>query len=152
MVTTGFGDLGLGPIDQIAYVVADMDEALERYGAIYGPFRDGQTDTDDARYRGRTVSFSLRLAVNNAGPIEIELLQPVAGETPLADHLKEHGEGLHHVRFRVEGMDEKLAALESRGYQPILYKRYGPAIAFAYIETPPNGAGASTVIELLEMP
>ena len=29
---------GLGPIDQVAFVVADLEAALPRYTALYGPF------------------------------------------------------------------------------------------------------------------
>ena len=30
-------DLGLGPIEQVAYVVKDMDSASQRYAALFGP-------------------------------------------------------------------------------------------------------------------
>ena len=66
------------------------------------------------------------------------------------EHLREHGEGLHHVRFRVSDVDAKLAELEKEAFVPVFYKRFGPDVAFAYLETP-KALGAS-VIELLEMP
>jgi 4-hydroxyphenylpyruvate dioxygenase-like putative hemolysin len=90
------------------------------------------------------------MAVNNDSPVEIELIQPTQGESPWKEHLASHGEGLHHVRFRVNGIDDKLAELDGRGFETLLYKRFGPEIAFAYLQTPKAFGGH--VIELLEMP
>jgi hypothetical protein len=90
------------------------------------------------------------MAVCRRSPVEIELIQPVTGESPWSEHLDEHGEGLHHVRFRVQGIDAKLAELAGKGFSTLMYKRFGPAVAFAYLETPEALGGH--VIELLEMP
>ena len=32
-------DLGLGPIEQVAYVVENMERAVAHYGALFGPFQ-----------------------------------------------------------------------------------------------------------------
>ena len=139
--------LDLGPIDQVSYVVADLDRALPRYQALFGPFRVGEVALADCTIRGRRADCRLRLAVNDAGPVEIELIQVLEGETPHSEHLRTHGEGLHHVRFRVGALDARLRDLEGRGFTTVFYKRFGPGAAFAYLEAP--GAG---VIELLELP
>lgn len=141
---------GLGPIDQVSYVVENLDQALPHYEALFGPFRRADSPLEDCRYRGRRVDCRLRLAVNHAGPIEIELIQVAQGEAPHLEHLRAHGEGLHHVRFRVDDLEVKIAALEEAGFESIFYKRFGPGLAFAYLETPK--AMGSSVIELLEMP
>lgn len=143
-------DLGLGPIEQVAYVVEDMERAIEHYGALFGPFQLSQTNMEGCTYRGQSADISLKLAVNNSSPVEVELLQPLEGESPLTEHLKQHGEGLHHVRFRTQEIDAKLAELNERGFETLLYKRFGPGVAFAYLETPKEFGGH--VIELLEMP
>jgi methylmalonyl-CoA/ethylmalonyl-CoA epimerase len=143
-------DFGLGPIDQVSYVVEDLEQALPRYEALFGPFRRGDSPLRDCLYRGRRVDCRLHLAVNREGPVEIELIQVAEGEAPHLEHLKARGEGLHHVRFRVADLDGKLAELSEAGFQTVFYKRFGPTVGFAYLETPPQ-MGAS-VIELLEMP
>lgn len=144
------GRLGLGPIDQVAYVVEDMDRALVRYESIFGPFEVSELPLVDCTIRGRIADCRLKLAVNRSGPVEIELIQVLEGDTPHSEHLREHGEGLHHVRFRVSDVDAKLAELEKEAFVPVFYKRFGPDVAFAYLEAP-KAMGAS-VIELLEMP
>jgi 4-hydroxyphenylpyruvate dioxygenase-like putative hemolysin len=144
------GSLGLGPIDQVSYVVADMERALPRYEALYGPFRVGETPLADCTIRGRNADCTLKVAVNNAGPIEVELIQVLSGETAHSEHLKQHGEGLHHVRFRIQGIEAKLEELQAQGFETVFYKRFGPGVAFAYLEVPPEIGGS--LIELLEMP
>lgn len=141
---------GLGPIDQVSYVVRSLDEALPRYEALYGPFERGRSPLTGCRYRGREVACTLKLAVNHAGPVEIELIEVESGNAPHSEHLERHGEGLHHVRFRVTGIDARLAALQAEGFETIFYKRFGPGVAFAYVETPEALGGS--VIELLELP
>ena len=144
------GSLGLGPVDQVSYVVADLDVALPYYEALYGAFRSGDAKLPGCTIRGATADCRLRIAVNNEGPIEIELIQVLEGDTPHSEHLRAHGEGLHHVRFRVQGIDAKLEELERAGYTTVFFKRFGPGAAFAYLEAP--AAIGGSLIELLELP
>lgn len=144
------GRLGLGPIDQTAYVVESIDASLPVYEALYGAFQVGETPMSEVTFRGKEIACKLKLAVNNSGPIEIELIEVLEGETPHREHLRQHGEGLHHVRFRVTDIDAKIKALEVEGYRNIFFKRFGPTVAFAYLESPE--AIGKSLIELLEMP
>jgi 4-hydroxyphenylpyruvate dioxygenase-like putative hemolysin len=144
------GRLGLGPVDQVSYVVEDMERSLPRYEALYGPFEVGVAPLPDCTIRGQPAGCTLKVAANRSGPVEIELIQVLDGETSHSEHLREHGEGLHHVRFRVAALDPKLAELEREGFTTVFYKRFGPTVAFAYLEAPRELGGS--VIELLEMP
>ena len=145
----GARDLGLGPIDQVAYVVHDLERALPRYESMFGPFQVATYEMKECSIRGVDGECTLRLAINSSGPVEIELIEVVAGETTHSEHLREHGEGLHHVRFRVADLDPKVAELEAAGYRTVLSKRFGPKLAFAYLESPPEIGGS--VIELFQM-
>ena len=143
------GRLGLGPIDQVAYVVEDMDRALARYESIFGPFEVSEVPLAGCTIRGSVADCRLKLAVNRSGPVEIELIQVLEGETTHSEHLRAHGEGPHHVRFRVTGLEEKLEQLGKEGFETVFFKRFGPGVGFAYLETPAE-LGRS-VIELLEL-
>ncbi|MCH2169564.1 VOC family protein [Myxococcota bacterium] len=142
--------LGLDPIDQISYVVEDMDRALLTFEAIYGPFTVIDTELEDTLYRGRKTSVKLRLGFGRSGPVEIELVQVLSGESPHAEHLDGGGDRAHHVRFRVENLEKALEAFTGEGFEAIWYKRFeGGGPAFAYLEAPPHPGGP--IIELLEM-
>ena len=140
----------LGGIDQVAYVVEDLATSMPYYEALYGAFDSFETVLEAAEFRGETITCKLKIATNNSGPIEIELIQVLEGETPHSEHLRAHGEGLQHVRFRINGIEDKIAELEAAGYKSIFFKRFGPEVAFSYLECP--GEIGATLIELLEMP
>jgi methylmalonyl-CoA/ethylmalonyl-CoA epimerase len=108
--TTG----GLGPIDHVAVVVRDIDEALPRYRALFGlTASDGvQTITTQA----------VRLCFLPTGPrpaARIELIQPLDTESGVARFLESRGEGLHHVCFGTTGLAAELARLEEAGAELI---------------------------------
>lgn len=147
---TGRG-LGLGAVDQIGYAVRDMERAVSRFEPLFGPFRVSEAALEDVLYRGVSTSCKLLIGVAQSGGLEIELIEVVEGETPHTEHLERHGEGLHHIRFRVDELDAKLEGLSKLGFETVFYKRFpGPArIAFAYAEAPQERGGG--VIELLEL-
>jgi hypothetical protein len=140
----------LGPIDQVGYVVADLEKALPRFEALFGPFQRMDTTTPGTTFRGRRSDVSLKMAFGRSGDIEIELIQPVSGEGPHREFLDRGGEGAHHVRFRVADLEARLPALEAAGYRTIWFHRYTDEIAWAYLESPPEEGGG--VFELLQMP
>ena len=144
------GRLGLGPIDQVSYVVKSIEASLDRYEEIYGPFEIMEADLQNCTIRGKQANCRLKIAINRSGPIEVELIEVLEGTTTHSEHLSEHGEGLHHVRFRVSDIEKKVAELEAQGLSTVFYKRFSPEIAFAYIEAPSELG--SSVIELLDMP
>lgn len=141
---------GLGGVDQIGYVVADLEVSMPYYESLFGPFQVYEAELDGALFRGKEIDCKLKIATNNDGPIEIELIQVLEGETPHTEHLREHGEGPQHIRFRISGIEAKIAELEAAGYKNIFFKRFGPDTAFSYLESPQEMGGA--LIELLEMP
>ena len=141
---------GLGGVDQIGYVVRDLDASLPHYESLFGLFEVYEASLEGALFRGREVDCKLRIATNNAGPVEIELIQVLEGETPHTEHLREHGEGPQHVRFRIQGIESRIAAMEAAGYRNIFFKRFSPEIAFSYLESPQEMGGG--IVELLEMP
>ena len=120
------------------------------YEGLFGAFIVSEAPLEGVLYRGEEIRCTLKIAVNNDNPIEIELIQVLEGETPHTEHLREHGEGLHHIRFRVSDIEPKIAELKAAGYEKTFWKRFGPSVAFAYLRPP--GQHRSALIELLEMP
>ena len=90
------------------------------------------------------------MAFGRSGPLEIELIEPVSGRGPHQEFLDAGGEGVHHVRFRVEDLDGRLPELNAAGYETVWYHRFAPEIAWAYLSVPDDEGGG--LFELLEMP
>ena len=143
--------LGLPPIDQVAWIVRDLDKALESFGPLFGEFTRMDSSLEGCQYRGRRADVSLRIAFGRSGPLEIELIEPVSGESPHFELLEKYGEGVHHVRFRVDDLDPPREKLEALGFR-VIWAHEMPAIhtRWAYLEAPAGQGGA--LVELLEMP
>ncbi len=140
--------LGLPPIDQIGFVVRDIEQAVARFEPLFGPFSRMQSPVQGADYRGREADCELKLAFGRSGELEIELIECVSGESPHREFIDAGGEGMHHIRFRVDDVDGWVSRLAALGYQSIWYKRWSADTVFCYLER----AADPTVVELLQMP
>jgi catechol 2,3-dioxygenase-like lactoylglutathione lyase family enzyme len=139
--------LGLGAIDQVGFVVRDLDAACARYAPLFGPWQRAESPLTGVSFRGVPTDVHLRLAFGSAGSVEIEFIEVVSGSSPHSEFLESGREGIHHVRYRVDDCDRTLAALEEEGFEPILYADMGFA-KFAYLEQPCRDG---VIVELLEM-
>jgi methylmalonyl-CoA/ethylmalonyl-CoA epimerase len=143
------GRFGLGPIDQISFAVADLDEAVPRYAGLFGGhFEVMDVEMSGILVRGQPATVQIRLGFGKSGPLEVELVQVVTGEYPIKDFLAEHGEGFHHVRFPVADLKATQAAMEAEGYTVTL-EGASAEILFAYLESPDLAGGT---IELIQFP
>lgn len=144
-------ELGLPPIDQVGWVVADLDRALEIFEPLFGPFATMETPLEGALYRGRRADVTLKIGFGRSGPLEIELIEVVSGESPHREILEKHGGGVHHVRFKVDELEPPLARLAELGFE-VIWSHELPALGarWAYLEGPPEKGGA--LVELYENP
>lgn len=105
---------------QIGAVVQDLDESIKVLSEVFGlgPFRvitwppEGRTDIVKFYY-GQPGNFTARMAFAELGPVELELIQPLTGESIWADFLAKHGPGIHHIRFNVPELEPVVAYLAS---------------------------------------
>jgi methylmalonyl-CoA/ethylmalonyl-CoA epimerase len=137
---------GLGAIDQISFAVVDVEEASDRYRSIFGPFQVVDVPAMDITYRGRPSTVTLKLGFARSGPLEIELVQVVDGESPAKEHIATYGEGFHHVRFPVSDLKATQQAMEREGWVTAFGGESG-GVTFVYLE-PPDAT--STVVELIQ--
>ena len=57
----------------------------------------------------------VRTAIIPVGEGRIDLLEPTSEDSPVAQFLGEHGEGLHHVALHVDDISGTLEALKAKG-------------------------------------
>lgn len=92
---------------QIGVVVRDLDQSSAALSAVFGigPFRVVECPPPGREqqqfYHGEPVKFRTRQAFADLGTIELELIQPLEGQSIWADFLAERGPGIHHIRFNV---------------------------------------------------
>ena len=127
--------LGLPPVDQIGFVVEDLEKSIPVYAAVFGDYTTMDTEIEDADYRGRKASCRLKIAYFRSGPLEIELIEVAGGEAIHSEFLEAGRDGPHHIRFTVDNFEEAAAKLESVGMRSVFGKRFAPGLEFAYFES-----------------
>jgi methylmalonyl-CoA/ethylmalonyl-CoA epimerase len=139
-------DFKLGEMDQVAFVVRNMDQALPAYEAIFGKFHVMPLPPMPAKFRGKDISIQMKLAFAKAGSLEIEVIEASGDTGPYGEHLERHGEGLHHLRYKVQNLHDTLQAMEAAGYVNVYSG--GSSVRFAYVEAPTKLG--HTLLELVE--
>lgn len=97
----------IGPAHHVGIAVRDLDLAIDRYRAL-GLVVDAVEDVPAA---------GARVAFLKAGAIDVELLEPLGSDSPVARFLDRRGEGLHHVAFAVGDIPAELVRLERLGFE-----------------------------------
>ena len=126
--------LNLPDLNQVGFVVRDLEAALALYEPMFGPFSTMDPGPMTYDYRGREEGCEMRLAFGTSGDVEIELIEWVSGGCPHKEFLDAGREGMHHLRFIVEDLETTAAHAKAVGYQTIWSKRYGEGLAVAYLE------------------
>ncbi len=93
-------------VDQIAIAVKDLEAAKRFYAGILGLPLVHTEVLEEER---------VKVALFRVGEVEIELVEGIGEENPLAKFLAKRGEGLHHISLEVEDLEGALARLERAG-------------------------------------
>ena len=64
-------------------------------------------------------SQKVRVAFFRIGDVRLELLEPTDPASTVATFLDKRGEGLHHVAFTVDGIEDRIADLKKAGLRMI---------------------------------
>ena len=80
--------------------------------------------------------LSVRSGIANIGDLQIELLQPLSGQSSYAEFFGKYGNGIHHISFGgVEDADEMLATMQKQGYGIEMQGILGGDTQFTYMAT-----------------
>jgi len=96
--------IALPEIEQIAFVVEDVDSAVRTHHEVLGIgpwriYRHGPSDFTESSYYGEPVELDIDVAIAEVGDTMYELIAPGNGTNCYQAHLDVHGEGLHHVAY-----------------------------------------------------
>ncbi len=127
-------------VDHIGVAVSNLEEALKIYTDVLGLKLHGTEVVEEQK---------VRVAFMPVGDTEIELLESTDAEGPIAKFIEKRGEGIQHVAFRVDDIEEALEQMRQQGVRLIDEKpRYGAGgarIAFLH----PKATGG-VLVELCE--
>ena len=127
-------------IDHIGIAVRDLSEAVKLYEGLLGL---KVTEIEEV------AEQKVRVAFLPTGDSEVELLESTTPDGPVARFIEKNGEGIQHIAYRVDNLEEKLAELKEKGVRLIDEKpRRGAGGAMIAFLHPKSTFG--TLIELCE--
>ena len=129
-------------INQVAIVVKNLQKAMDSYYSILGigPWNVYSWEAPlvyDRKYHGRPARAREKIATAQVGTVQLKLCQPIEGDSIYQDFLTEYGEGLHHLSFLVDNVDETTEILAEEGFPCLQSGRFGDNGAFSYIDIKP---------------
>jgi hypothetical protein len=140
-----------GPVVQVAVVVEDIETKARAWADLFGlPAPDIRlTDTVDVaktQYRGEPTEARAKLAFFRMDNLSVELIEPIGGPSTWRDQLESHGDSLHHIAFRIQGMGGMAARLKERGISLVQRGEYTGG-RYAYYDAEEK---LGIILELLE--
>ena len=99
-----------GRIDHIGVAVADLDAAIALYEGSFAMA---------LAHRETVAEQGVEAVLLDVGENHVELLSPLADDTPVGRFLARRGPGLHHVAFQVPDISVALARLHEQGVRMI---------------------------------
>lgn len=155
----GEDDQGVGPkagvldparLYHVGMCVRSVAETARFYEETFGigPFTFRDVEYPNAVYRGRrTTGYRGKRGFAQMGPMLLELIELVDGPTIQEDFLREKGEGLHHLGFEVDSLDDSIREAERRGLKVTQVFRREDGTGFAYFDTEQVGGTSFEVVE-----
>jgi len=110
-------------IDHIGVAVNSIDTGKNFWSDVLGLDFEGAETVQEQKVT--TAFFPV-------GESEVELLESTSPDGPVAKYIEKKGEGIQHIAFRVENIDEALAELKAKNIKLI-------------DETPRTGAGGARI-------
>jgi methylmalonyl-CoA epimerase len=97
-------------IDHVGVAVEDLDAAVALYETTYGM---------RLVHREIVNEQGVEAVLLDVGENHVELLAPLAPDTPVGRFLAANGPGMHHVAYQTEDIEQALEALRAAGMQLI---------------------------------
>jgi methylmalonyl-CoA/ethylmalonyl-CoA epimerase len=119
-------------IDHVGIACRSLEAAIERYTSVFGLSVVSREVNEAQGVREAMLAVS-------AAPLGsyVQLLEPLADDTPVGKFLARRGEGIHHVGYAVANVTQALAEIEAGGLVRLIDSRprhgsMGASIAFLH--------------------
>lgn len=127
-------------VDHIGIAVKNLEESKKFYTEVLGMTAMGEEVVEQQK---------VKVCFIPCGDSEVELLESTSPDGPIAKFIEKNGEGIQHLAFRVDNIEQALADLKAAGVRLIdespRYGAGGASIAFVH----PKATGG-ILVELSE--
>lgn len=95
-------------IEHIGIAVKNINESNELFANLFG----------EKHYKTEVVeSEGVKTSFFKVGQNKIELLEATHNESPIAKFIEKKGEGIHHIAFDVNDIDQEIKRLANLGFR-----------------------------------
>ena len=100
----------MNKIEHIGIAVKNLEASNKLFTSLLGaePYKMEAVESE-----GVQTSFF------KVGPNKIELLEGMSTESPISKFIEKKGEGIHHIAFEVENIEEEILRLKKEGFTMI---------------------------------
>jgi len=100
----------MNKIEHIGIAVKNLKASNKIFTSLFGaePYKMEAVESE-----GVQTSFF------KVGPNKIELLEGLSKESPISKFIEKKGEGIHHIAFEVENIEEEILRLKKEGFTMI---------------------------------
>ncbi len=148
-------DKGLGTdiVVQVGIIVRDIERTAGRYSEVLGLPKPPTIVTPGYSkvktvYNGQPSDATAKLAFFDLGQVQLELIEPDEKPSVWRDFLDQHGEGAHHIAFRVDDTQRATNYLAGFGIPVTQQGLYSDGSGmYTYLD---SQSQLGTTVELLE--
>ncbi len=97
-------------INHIGIAVKNLETSVSFYRDHLGMAFEGTEEVADQQ---------VKVAFLQVGESRIELLEPTAGDSPVAKFLEKNGEGIHHIAYEVDDVAATIDSMREQGLRLI---------------------------------
>jgi len=138
MDNTQKGKSPFAQIHHISVVVRDIDAAVTFYESIgIGPFKSYPPIKEYVKIDvpDKKGFYNLTIKCAQIGAVELQLIQPGAGQSLYKDFLDKKGEGVYHLGFVVDDIEKSGVEVKAMGLGVISSGRRENGSGFSYLDT-----------------
>ncbi len=95
-------------IDHIGIAVADLNSAEKIYKQI---------TNKNAAHKEVVEAQKVATALFPVGEVRLELLEGTETDSPISKFIAKRGEGIHHICFEVDDLEQAIKVMSSQGLQ-----------------------------------
>ncbi len=123
-------------LTQVGVVVKDVEKAVARLGELgIGPFENMTLPPEREEYfREKRMYADFDIRGTRMGNVQLELIQPLEGDSPHKEFLETKGEGIQHVMYQVDNLEDTVKKLTDKGVEVLLRAKFPGGGGVAYLD------------------
>lgn len=121
-------------INQVAYIVDDLEEAALAHSKLFGSgpfFYLDPITMSKAVYKGSEIELTMQQAYGQYENLQIELIKVLSDVNP---YFEDGRRGFHHFSIWVDDYDEALRDFAEAGFKPVIEMLSGGGLKVAYVD------------------